>query len=380
MAKRDYYEVLGVAKTATKEEIKKGYRKLAIQYHPDKNPGDKEAENKFKEATEAYEVLSDEKKRQIYDQYGFAGLDGMGAGGQADYSNVFRDFSDIFGDFGGFGDIFGNFFGSGSGSRGRSSSSSGQGASLRYDLEISFKDAVYGTKAEIAFQHNESCESCNGSGGENGASRKTCPTCQGQGQVRRSAGFFSVAQTCPSCQGSGTVIDNPCRKCGGTGVQSKRRKVIVTIPAGVDDGKRITIPKQGDAGRNGGPAGDLIVILHVAQHDYFERSGQDLYCAVPISMTQAALGAEIQVTTLDDRKIKLKIPAGTPHGKMLRLRDEGVPYQGSSRKGDLYIKLLVQVPSRLSSKAKSLLEEVARIEGENDSPKLMPLSELRNNQ
>lgn len=380
MAKRDYYEVLGVAKTATKEEIKKGYRKLAIQYHPDKNPGDKEAENKFKEATEAYEVLSDEKKRQIYDQYGFAGLDGMGAGGQADYSNVFRDFSDIFGDFGGFGDIFGNFFGGGSGSRGRSSSSSGQGASLRYDLEISFKDAVFGTKAEIAFQHNESCENCHGSGGENGASRKTCPTCQGQGQVRRSAGFFSVAQTCPSCQGSGTVIDNPCRKCGGTGVQSKRRKVIVTIPAGVDDGKRITIPKQGDAGRNGGPAGDLIVILHVAPHDYFERSGQDLYCAVPISITQAALGAEIQVTTLDDRKIKLKVPAGTPHGKMLRLRDEGVPYQGSTRKGDLYIKLLVQVPARLSSKAKSLLEEVARIEGENDSPKLMPLSELRNNQ
>lgn len=381
MAKRDYYEVLGVAKTATKEEIKKGYRKLAIQYHPDKNPGDKEAENKFKEATEAYEVLSDEKKRQIYDQYGFAGLDGMGAGGQADYSNVFRDFSDIFGGgFGGFGDIFGDFFGGGSSSRGRSSASSGQGASLRYDLEISFKDAVYGTKAEIAFQHNESCEACHGSGGENGASRKTCPTCQGQGQVRRSAGFFSVAQTCPSCQGQGTVIDNPCRKCGGTGVQSKRRKVIVTIPAGVDDGKRITIPKQGDAGRNGGPAGDLIVILHVAQHDYFERSGQDLYCAVPISITQAALGAEIQVTTLDDRKIKLKVPAGTPHGKMLRLRDEGVPYQGSSRKGDLYIKLLVQVPARLSSKAKSLLEEVARIEGENDSPKLMPLSELRNNQ
>lgn len=379
MAKRDYYEVLGVAKTATKDEIKKGYRKLAIQYHPDKNPGDKEAENKFKEATEAYEILSDDQKRQIYDQYGFAGLDGMAGGGagQGDYSSAFRDFGDIFGDFSG---VFENFFGGSGGarsSRGGASQSS-QGASLRYDLEISFKDAVYGTKAEISFQHNETCDSCKGSGGEKGSSRKTCPTCQGSGQVRRSAGFFSVAQPCPTCQGTGTVIDNPCKTCGGSGTQSKKRKIVITIPAGVDDGKRITIPKQGDAGRNGAPSGDLIVVLHVKPHAYFERSGQDLYCAIPISMTQAALGSEIFVTSLDDKRIKVKIPVGTQHGKMLRLRDEGVPYTNSNKKGDLYIKIIVQIPTKLSNKAKSLLEEVAKIEGEDEAPKLVPLSELRN--
>ncbi len=377
MAKRDYYEVLGVAKNATKDEIKKGYRKLAIQYHPDRNPGNKEAEDKFKEATEAYEVLSDDEKRKIYDQYGFAGLDGMGGGGSADYSHVFHDFEDIFG--GGFSDVFENFFGGGGRSR-RSGAQRNQGASLRYDLEISFKDAVYGTKAEISFQHDEVCEACKGTGGENGANRKTCPTCQGAGQIRRSAGFFSVAQPCPTCQGAGTVIDNPCRTCGGTGTQSHKRKLIVTIPAGVDDGKRITIPKQGDAGRNGGAPGDLVIILHVEPHQYFERSGQDLYCAIPISVTQAILGAEIFITTLDDKKIKLKIPSGTQHGKLLRLKDEGVPYTGSSRKGDLYIKLLVQVPQHLSAKSRSLLEEVARLEGENTTPKLMALSELRNNQ
>ncbi|MCR4940562.1 MAG: molecular chaperone DnaJ [Treponemataceae bacterium] len=377
MAKRDYYEVLGVPKNATKDEIKKGYRKLAVQYHPDRNPGNKEAEDKFKEATEAYEVLSDDQKRQIYDQYGFAGLDGMGGGGSADYSHVFHDFEDIFG--GDFSGIFENFFGGGSRSR-RSGSQRNQGASLRYDLEISFKDAVYGTKADISFQHDEVCEACKGTGGENGASRKTCPTCQGTGQIRRSAGFFSVAQPCPTCQGVGTVIDNPCRACGGTGTQSHKRKLIVTIPAGVDDGKRITIPKQGDAGRNGGAPGDLVIILHVAPHQFFERSGQDLYCAIPISITQAVLGAEIYITSLDDKKIKLKIPAGTQHGKLLRLRDEGVPYTGSSRKGDLYIKILVQIPQRVSSKTRSLLEEIARLEGENTTPRLMSLSELRNNQ
>ena len=343
MAKRDYYEVLGVSKTATKDEIKKGYRKLAVQYHPDKNPGDKEAENKFKEATEAYEILSDEQKRQIYDQYGFAGLEGMGGGGGG-YSHAYTDFSDLFG--GGFGDIFENLFG-GSGFGGssrtrRGGRSSGQGESLRYDLEISFKDAVYGVVTELSFQHKEACETCHGTGGAKGASRKTCPT------------------------------------CGGKGTQQKKRKIKVTIPAGVDNGKRITIPGQGDAGTNGGQPGDLVIVLHVGNHKYFERSGQDLYCAVPISVTQAVLGAEIYITTLDDRKIKLKVPAGTQHGKLLRLKEEGVPYTNSSRKGDLYIKLLVKVPTKVSNKAKSLYEEIARIEGENNSPSPTPLSELEN--
>ena len=379
MSKRDYYEVLGVQKGASDDEIKKAYRKKAIQYHTDKNPGDKEAENKFKEATEAYEILSDEQKRQIYDQYGFAGLEGMGGGGGG-YSHAYSDFSDLFG--GGFGDIFENLFG-GSGFGGssrtrRGGRTSNQGESLRYDLEISFKDAVYGVVTELAFQHKETCDVCHGTGGANGASRKTCPTCQGMGEVRRSAGFFSVSQPCPSCSGTGTIIDNPCTSCGGKGTQQKRRKIKVTIPAGVDNGKRITIPGQGDAGTNGGQAGDLIIVLHVASHKYFERSGQDLYCAVPISITQAALGAEIFITTLDDRKIKLKIPAGTQHGKLLRLKEEGVPYTNSNRKGDLYIKLLVKVPTKISNKAKNLYEEIAKIEGENNSPSPTPLSELEN--
>ncbi len=372
MAKRDYYEVLGVEKSATKDEIKKAYRKLAIQFHPDKNPGDKEAENKFKEATEAYEILSDEQKRQIYDQYGFAGLDGMGGGGGGSYgSAAFHDFEDLFGDFGG---VFENFFG-GSRSR-RSAQAQNQGASLRYNLTISLEQAVFGHKAEISFAHNVACDACNGTGGANGASRKTCPRCQGAGQIRQSTGFFAISQPCPTCRGNGTVIDNPCHKCNGTGVQSKRAKLLVTIPAGTDDGKRIEIPGQGDAGRNGGPSGDLIVEVRVAQHQFFERSGQTLYCAVPISMTQAVLGGDIYITALDGKKIALKVPAGSQHGKMCRIRGEGVPVPGTNKRGDLYVKLLVQIPTRLSSKARQLLEEVSAIEGENDSPRLTPLSEL----
>ena len=371
MAKRDYYEVLGVQKGASKDEIKKGYRKLAVQYHPDKNPGNKEAEEKFKEATEAYEVLSDEQKRPIYDQYGHAGLDGMGGGGSG-FSHAYADFSDLFG--GGFGDIFEGLFGGGGGGRRRQQS--GQGASLRYDLELSFKDAVYGTKEEIAFSHNEACSGCHGTGGETGSSRKTCPTCNGQGQVRQSAGFFSVAQTCPTCRGEGSMIDKPCKKCGGTCVEKKKKKIAVTIPAGVDDGKRITISGHGDAGKNGAPNGDLVIIIHVARHKYFERNHNDLYCAVPISMTQAALGADIFITTLDDKKIKMKIPSGTQHGKMLRIREEGVPHINSTRKGDMYIKVLVEVPTKISSKAKKVLEEFSKIEGEEDSPRPRSLSEL----
>ncbi|MDR2898019.1 MAG: molecular chaperone DnaJ [Spirochaetaceae bacterium] len=375
MAKRDYYEVLGVEKSATKDDIKKGYRKLAIKYHPDKNAGDKEAEDKFKEATEAYEVLSDDQKRPIYDQYGFAGLEGMGGGGNADYSTVFRDFEDIFVDFSG---IFDNFFG-GSGGRRSSRGPAGgvaQGTNLRYDLEISFKDAVYGTKTEIQYNRSEVCDTCKGSGGAEGSARKTCGTCQGSGQVRRSSGFFSVASPCPTCHGEGSVVDNPCKACGGSGTQKKRQKIAVTIPPGVDDGKRIIIPRQGDAGKNGGPAGDLYVLIHVASHQYFERNGQDLYCAIPISMVQAALGAEIQIASLDGKKIKLKVPAGIQHGKLLRIRDEGVPSSGASRKGDLYIKVIVRIPAKLSSKAKALLTEISNLEGENASPAPIALSEL----
>jgi molecular chaperone DnaJ len=372
MAKRDYYEVLGVAKNATKDDIKKAYRKLAIQYHPDKNPGNKQAEEMFKEATEAYEILSDDQKKSAYDQFGFAGVEGMS--GQGDFSQTFRGFEDIFGDFSG---IFETFLG-GSGSR-RSSGGGGpqQGANLRYDIEIPFKDSIYGTKVEIQYSRNESCPTCKGSGAANGAGKKVCPTCQGSGQIRRSSGFFSVASPCHSCGGEGYIIEQPCRDCGGSGTQKKRQKIMVTIPAGVENGRRVVIPRQGDAGPGGGPPGDLYVFIHVKAHEFFERQDEDLYCAVPISITQAALGADIQVPTLDGKTIKVKIPAGIQNGKMLRIRDEGVPT--GSRKGNLYIKMIVQIPAKLSKRGRELMEELSRVEGENNSPKPIALSELAGN-
>lgn len=375
--KRDYYEVLGLDKSADKESIKKAYRKLAIKYHPDRNPGNKEAEEKFKEATEAYEVLSDDQKRPIYDQYGFAGLEGMGGGGSQGYSHAFHDFQDIFGS-GGFGDIFENLFGGGFGGFGSSRSrNNNDGQSLRYDLELDFKDAVFGTKKDIRFSHSVVCSHCKGTGGEPGSSRKTCSTCGGVGQVRRSSGFFQVQQTCPTCGGKGTVIDHPCKYCRGSGTEEKDSIVTITIPAGADDGKRITIPKQGDAGTNGGRPGDLIIVLHVRSDRCFERSDMDLYCAVPISLSQALLGADITIPTLDNRRITLKIPSGTTHGKMLRIKGEGVPVSGTSRKGDLYVKVMVQLPSHISSEQRRLMEEYAKLEGATTSPNLIELSSLR---
>jgi molecular chaperone DnaJ len=373
MAKRDYYEVLGVQKNASKDDIKKGYRKLAIQYHPDKNPGNKEAEEKFKEATEAYEVLVDDKKKAAYDQFGFAGVDGMGGQGH-DWSN-FRGFEDVFGGSD-FSSIFDTIFGGLGGGFRRGGGHGGvrQGSNLRYDIEIPFKDAVFGTKVEIQFSHNESCTTCKGSGAASGAGRKTCPTCQGAGQIRHSQGFFSLASTCHTCGGEGSVIEKPCPECGGSGTQKKRQKLSITIPSGVENGRRLIIPRQGDAGSNGGPPGDLYVIVRIKPHEYFERQDIDLYCAVPISISQASLGADIQVSTLDGKTIKVKVPAGTQNGKMLRIRDEGVPSNG--RKGNLYIKFMVRMPERLSRRGKELLEELARVEGQNDSPGPIPLSQL----
>lgn len=378
-AKRDYYEVLGVEKSADEEAIKKAYRKLAIKYHPDRNPGDKEAEAKFREATEAYEVLSDEKKRPIYDQYGFAGLDGAGAGGGGGYSHAFHDFSDLFGGAGGgFSDIFDSIFGGGfsGSSSSRRRSGPAAGTSLRYDLHIQFKDAVYGTKANIQFKHNEVCSACNGTGGAAGSSRKTCPTCNGMGQIRQGNGFFSIQQTCPKCGGRGTVIDKPCSSCRGSGLQEKSKTVEITIPAGVDDGKRLVIRGMGDAGENGGPAGDLVVVLHVDSHPLFERDGSDLYCAVPISIAQAALGCEIEITALDGKKLTMRIPDGTSSGKLLRIKGEGVPVQGSTRKGDLYVKIIVRTPTHLSSKQKDLLNQYLALENPPKEASLINLSKL----
>ncbi|MBO4858001.1 MAG: molecular chaperone DnaJ [Treponema sp.] len=377
MAKRDYYEVLGVDKSASQDDIKKAYRKLAVKYHPDRNPGDKSAEEKFKEATEAYEVLSDDKKRPLYDQYGFAGVDGMDQGG-AQYSHAYQDFSDLFGGAGGgFSDIFDSIFGGGfGGSRSRSRGGPVTGASLRYDLHIGFKEAVYGTSTDIHFRHNETCEACHGSGGAAGSSKKTCTTCNGTGQIRQGNGFFTIQQTCPKCGGKGTTIDKPCPSCRGSGIQEKSKMMSLKIPAGTDNGKRIVIPGQGDVGENGGPAGDLVVVIHVDAHTLFERSGQDLYCAVPISMTQAALGCDIEIESLNGKKVLIKIPAGTSNGKLLRVRGEGVPSTSGLKNGDLYVKIMVQIPQHLSSKQRDLLKSFMDIENPTENPKLMPLSQL----
>ena len=372
MAKRDYYEVLGVAHEASREEIKKAYRKLAVQYHPDRNPGEKEAEERFKEATEAYEVLADEKKRQAYNQFGFAGLDGSGG---HDFSSVFRDFEDIFGGF-----DFSGFFDSFMGGRSRRSSRGGsrRGADLRYDLSIGFLDAAFGRKEEISFTRHEACEACRGTGADKGTGKSVCPRCRGSGQVRRSSGFFSIATTCEQCGGAGEVIEHPCAVCGGRGLVQKARKLKITIPAGMESGKRISIPGQGDGGTDGGPAGDLYVYVAVQPHEFFERNGNDVYCAVPISISQAALGAELLVRTLEDsRQARLRIPPGTQHGKVFRLKGEGIPLLHSpEHRGDLYVKILVQVPTRLSAKAKNLLAQLAEVNGEEASPQPVRLSEL----
>ncbi|MDP2792040.1 MAG: molecular chaperone DnaJ [Rectinemataceae bacterium] len=381
VAKRDYYEVLGVTKDSAKDDIKKAYRKLAILNHPDKNPGDKAAEERFKEATEAYEVLGDDQKRQAYDQFGFAGVEGMGGHGAQDFSSVFQGFEDIFGSGNGFGDFSGilnSFFGGGgSGGSGRSRDRVARGSNLRYDLELPFEKAVFGTSIEIGYSKEDSCKTCGGSGSSDGSGRKTCPTCQGAGQVRRSSGFFSVAQTCPSCRGEGAIIEKPCRECSGSGLTKKKQKIKVTIPAGVEDGRRVNIPGQGDAGPNGGPSGDLFVFIHVQAHEYFERQGNDLYCAVPVSIATASLGGDISVQNIEGSRITVPVPAGTQNGKLIRVRDQGVPVSGT-RRGDMYIKVMVQVPQRLSRRGRELLDEFRKTEGENAEPMLVKLADIKN--
>jgi molecular chaperone DnaJ len=376
MAKRDYYEVLGVAKGASRDEIKKAYRQLAIKYHPDRNQGDKDSEERFKEATEAYEILADERKRRAYDQYGFAGVNGMGQPTAQDFSTIFQGFEDIFGDFSGF---FDSFFGSTGGRRRSSRGGFGQqGSDLRYDMELTFLEAVFGAKKEIAYARAERCDVCGGTGADKGTGRKLCPTCGGSGQVRRNSGFFSIASTCPACNGEGEIVERPCSTCRGTGLVRRNRTVTVTIPAGIEDGKRLSLAGQGDAGTNGARDGDLYIFLRVQTHELYERDGNDVYCAVAISFTQAALGAEIVVTTLENKPVRVSVPAGTQNGKMLRLKGEGVPELHSpSRRGDMYIKLIVKVPTKVSAKAKELLKELASVNGEEKSPKPIPLSELK---
>jgi molecular chaperone DnaJ len=377
MAKRDFYEVLGVQKGSSREEIKKAYRQLAIKHHPDRNPGNKDAEERFKEATEAYEILADDRKRQAYDQYGFAGLSGMGQPTAQDFSSMFQGFEDIFGDVSG---IFDSFFGGG-GTRRRSGGRGGygqRGSDLRYDMEIGFLEAAFGVKKEVTYARAERCEPCKGTGADKGSGRKLCPTCGGSGQVRRNSGFFSIASTCPSCSGEGEIIEKPCAECRGAGTVRRSRTITITIPAGIEDGKRLSLAGQGDAGSSGAQDGDLYVFLRVQPHESFERDGKDVYCAIPISITQAALGADIVVTTLDGKPVRVSVPAGTQNGRVLRLRGEGIPeLHGANRRGDMYVKLMVRVPAKLTSKARELLRELSTVNGEEESPKPIPLSELK---
>ncbi len=366
--KRDYYEVLGVTKSASVDDIKKAYRKLAMKYHPDKNPGDKSAEEKFKEATEAYTILADPQKRKQYDQFGFAGVEGMfaGQGGNPFAGGGFSGFEDI---FGGFEDIFSSFFGGG-GQRSRAR----KGNDLLYNMEISLEDAVLGKKVDISYDRLATCEKCHGSGSSSGTGKKTCPNCGGSGQIRRSQGFFSIATTCPRCGGYGEVIENPCMSCQGRGVLSRRITKTIKIPPGIDNGKRIIIRGEGDAGENGAMPGDLHIKFNVKPHPYFIRDDNDLVMEIPISFTQAVLGSEISIDTIDSKTIKLKVPPGCENGKILRVKGAGVPDINSSDRGDLYIRVIVEVPKHLTKNEKNLLEQFKSLHGENLKPSPLKIS------
>jgi molecular chaperone DnaJ len=351
--KQDYYEILGVERNAPTEEIKKCYRKLAMQYHPDRNPGDKAAEEKFKEAAEAYEVLSDGEKRQIYDRYGHEGLSGTGFRGFSGVDDIFSSFSDIFGDIFGFG-----------GSRTRSRSAARPGADLRYDMEISFMEAAFGTSRDIDVEKFETCRECNGSGSAPGTTPEVCSRCRGRGQVTQTSGFFSISTTCPQCRGEGHVITDPCRACRGTGRSRTRKIVSVKIPAGVEAGSRLRLRGEGEQGEFGGPYGDLYVFLNVKPHEIFQRSGVDVFCRITISFIQASLGATIEVPTLNGNE-KLKIPKGTQPGKIFRLKGKGIPHLRGYGKGDEIIETVVTIPTDLNRKQEALLKEFAKLSGES---------------
>jgi molecular chaperone DnaJ len=350
MVKRDYYEILGVDRTATDDQIKKAYRKLALQYHPDRNPGDREAEERFKEAAEAYEVLHDKEKRGIYDQFGHEGLQGTGFSG-------FGGFEDI---FSAFGDIFEDFFGLGT-RRARRRDTSRPGADLLYDLRIGFTEAVFGVEKEIEIPTTVPCPTCDGSGCEPGTHEEICPLCQGQGQVLQSQGFFRISTTCPRCRGQGRVVSNPCHSCSSTGQQRTSKKVLVKVPAGVDTGTRLRIPNQGESGYRGGHPGDLYVRLHVDPHEFFERDGTNLCCQIPVSMAQAALGDTIEIQTLDGSR-SINIRPGTQSGEVVRLRGDGVPRLKGHGRGDLLIEIQVRTPEDLSKRQEELLREFVEIE------------------
>jgi molecular chaperone DnaJ len=373
MAKEDYYELLGVGKSATADEMKKAYRKKAVQFHPDKNPGNKEAEEMFKKVSHAYEVLSDTDKRAAYDRYGSAAFDGSagaprgpggGGGGFHDPFDIFREvFGQQGGGGGGGGGIFEEMFGGGGGGRdgGR------DGADLRYDLEITLEEAARGIEKEISFRKNMACERCDGAGAEPGSRRVTCPTCRGAGQIRRSGGIITFTQTCPTCAGAGTKVEKPCTACRGDGRVAKSTKLNVRIPAGVDTGSRLRSTGNGEAGMAGGSAGDLYIVLSVKEHELFERQGEDLFCEIPIKFTLATLGGPIEVPTLFG-KGSLKIPAGTQSGTTFRLREKGMPSLRGGKQGDQLVRVQVEVPQTLTAEQRKILEEFARVSGDAAEP------------
>jgi len=352
--KKCYYEILGVSRDAGGDVIKKSYRKLAMKFHPDRNPGDAEAEACFKEAAEAYEVLSDAQKRQLYDTYGHEGLKNTGYSGPGSSEDIFSHMSDIFGDLFGFG-----------GRRQRNPNGPVPGDDLRYDLEISFMDAVHGVEKKVEITKRETCWTCEGSGSRPGHKSQTCPSCGGRGQVIRSQGFFQVSSTCPQCHGSGRIITEPCVDCNGSGLVNHTKKVNLKIPAGVDNGSRMRLSGEGEGGRRGGPSGDLYVVIHVQAHEFFQRDGQTIYLSYPLPIVRAALGCEIDVPTIDGSS-GLKVPAGTQSGHRFTLRGEGIASLRGRKRGDMIVEMQVQTPTKLSKRQKELLCEFDDLSCEQD--------------
>jgi molecular chaperone DnaJ len=353
VSKRDYYEVLGVARTADEVVIKSAYRKLAMQYHPDRNPGDKAAEDKFKEAAEAYAILADGEKRSLYDRFGHAGVSSAAGGGGFDPS-TFRGFEDLFGNLGdmfGLGDLFG-----GGGRRGGPQ----RGADLRYDLEITFEEAARGTETSIQIPRHETCDTCKGTGAAPGTSATTCTQCRGAGQVRFQQGFFTVARTCPQCRGNGRVIAKPCQTCRGSGRVARERKMSVKIPAGIATGQQLRLQGEGESGNGGGPAGHLFVVVHVQEHEFFRRDGLNLFCEISVNFTTVALGGEIEVPTLDGSET-VKIHEGTQTGTTLRLRGKGMPDVNGGARGDLFATVQVRTPKKLSKEQRHLLDQLSKV-------------------
>ncbi len=364
MAKADYYELLGVARGASADDIKKAFRKLAMKWHPDKNPGNAEAEQKFKEINEAYSVLSDDDKRAAYDRYGHAAFEGGGpAGAQGAGARGF-DFGSSFADV--FDDLFGEFMGRGG--QGRNPNAAARGADLRYNMEISLEEAFKGKKTQIRVPTTIACETCDGSGAAPGSKPTTCPSCQGAGKVRAAQGFFTVERTCPTCQGAGRIIKDPCKTCGGHGRVTKEKTLSVNIPQGVEDGTRIRLAGEGEAGLRGGPPGDLYIFLTVTPHALFRRDDTNLFCRVPIPLVTAALGGTIEVPTIDGTRARVSIPAGTQTGRQFRLKGKGMPSLRGGSFGDLYINAVVETPVNLNAKQKELLKEFEKAGGKGTSP------------